>query len=94
LACHGKLANEIAEHSQHEAGTEGSFCYDCHMPREILSIVSGVQRFARTHTLSSIPDPENSIIFGVDNAPNACNSCHTNESPQWARQWMDEWYGG
>jgi predicted CXXCH cytochrome family protein len=94
LACHGELANEIAEHSQHEAGTEGSFCYDCHMPREILSIVSGVQRFARTHTLSSIPDPENSIIFGVENAPNACNSCHTNKSPQWARQWMDEWYGG
>jgi predicted CXXCH cytochrome family protein len=93
LDCHAELANQIAAHTQHEPDTEGSFCYDCHMPREILSIVSGVERFVRTHTMSSIPDPENSVVFGVENAPNACNSCHVDESPVWAREWMDEWYG-
>ncbi len=93
LHCHSELADQIAAHSHHEAGTEGSFCYDCHMPREILSIVSGVQRFARTHTMSSLPDPENSVLLGVENAPNACNSCHTNETADWAQAWLDEWYG-
>lgn len=93
LECHGELADQIEAHSHHPAGTEGSFCYDCHLPREILSIVSGVQRYARTHTMSSIPDPENSVIFGVENAPNACTNCHADQTAVWAREWMDEWYG-
>lgn len=93
LNCHGELAEQIAEHTHHEAGTEGSFCYDCHMPREILNLATGVPRFVRTHTMSSLPDPENSEIFGVENAPNACNACHLEQTPAWARQWMDVWYG-
>lgn len=93
LNCHGELAERIAEHTNHEPGTEGSFCYDCHMPREILSIVSGQQRFARTHTMSAIPDPQNSELYGVENAPNACNVCHTDQTAVWAREWMETWYG-
>lgn len=93
LECHAELADQIEAHSHHPAGTEGSFCYDCHLPREILSLVSGVPRFARTHTLSSIPDPENSVLFGVENAPNACNSCHVEQTAVWAQAWMMEWYG-
>jgi hypothetical protein len=93
LECHGELTDQIEAHTHHKAGTEGSFCYDCHLPREIMSLVSGVPRFARTHTLSSIPDPENSVLFGVENAPNACNSCHEEQTAVWAQEWMDEWYG-
>ena len=91
LKCHSHLANQIAEHTKHEPGTPGSYCYDCHMPREIQSIVSGEERFVRTHTMSSLPDPQNSEHYGLDGAPNACNECHQNESATWAREWMEQW---
>lgn len=39
-----------------------------------------------------MPDPEHSIQFGIENAPNACNECHSEESPEWAGMWMAEWY--
>ncbi|MEM7115804.1 MAG: multiheme c-type cytochrome [Chloroflexota bacterium] len=89
LGCHTELRDQIAEHTQHEPGTSGSFCYDCHMPQEILSIVTGIPRFTRTHTMSTLPDPENSIIHGLDGAPNSCNSCHTDESAEWAKEQRD-----
>ena len=92
LNCHGELAERIAEHTRHELNTAGSYCYDCHLPKEIDSMVSGERRFTRTHWLSSLPDPENSIQFGLENAPNACNECHTDQSPEWAVAVMDEWY--
>ena len=93
LECHTELENQIAEHTKHEPGTAGAFCYDCHMPKEILSIVTGVPRFTRTHLMSSLPDPQNSISFGSDNAPNACNECHNDQPPEWAQEMMTEWWG-
>lgn len=92
LGCHAELADQLAQHTRHEAGTPGAFCYDCHLPRQILNIVTGVPKFVRTHTFSTMPDPEHSIQFGSENAPNACNECHVEESPQWAAMWMAEWY--
>lgn len=93
LQCHTQLTSQIAQHTNHVEGEPGSFCYDCHMPREILNLVDGLPRFVRTHTMSSLPDPQYSEIFGVDLAPNACNSCHVDETPAWAREWMETWYG-
>lgn len=91
LRCHIDLKNQLAEHTQHEPNTAGSFCYDCHMPNEILSIVTGVPRFTRTHLMSSLPDPQNSVIFGLENAPNACNECHTDQSADWAAEQVAMW---
>lgn len=95
LDCHGELAGaaQIEAHTFHEAGTAGANCYDCHMPNEIESIVSGERRFTRTHWMSSLPDPQNSVLYGLENAPNACNECHVDESPEWAVEVMREWYG-
>ena len=93
LSCHVELTEQIAEHTRHEVGESGSYCYDCHMPNQIESIVSGVRRFTRSHWMSYIPDPQNSVTFGLANAPNACNECHTDESPEWAVETMVEWYG-
>jgi len=92
LKCHDHLRDRIEEHSMHRAGTPGSFCYDCHMPHDIQSIVSGVEHFVRTHTMSSIPDPLTSLEHGVDRAPNACNECHADETPGWAARWMHAWW--
>ncbi len=89
LDCHTDIDTN---HSRHEPGTEGSFCYDCHMPRQIESIVSGELSFTHSHTMSSLPDPHNSETFGVENAPNACNECHTDQTPAWASEWMVEWW--
>lgn len=91
LACHTELEGEEEAHSNHTAGESGSFCYDCHLPPEIKSIVTGIERDVRTHTMSSLPDPENTVIFG-ENAPNACNACHTDQSAEWSVEWMEEWY--
>ncbi|MFO7537849.1 MAG: multiheme c-type cytochrome [Chloroflexota bacterium] len=93
LTCHGDLAERIADHTNHEVGEAGSYCYDCHMPNQIESIVSGVRRFTRSHWMSYLPDPQNSVTFGLENAPNACNECHTDETPEWAVETMVDWYG-
>ncbi|MCA9973284.1 MAG: hypothetical protein KC425_23860 [Anaerolineales bacterium] len=90
LRCHQELESQLVEHTGHEPGTEGSFCYDCHMPKEILSLVTGVPRYTRTHLMSSMPDPENSVTFGLANAPNACTACHADQTPAWAVEQMVE----
>ncbi|MHC5113173.1 MAG: multiheme c-type cytochrome [Planctomycetota bacterium] len=91
LGCHDHIAEDIAGHTHHEPGTSGSFCYDCHMPREIQNLVGGWEKFIRTHQMSSIPNPAATIEHGAG-APNACNECHADESAAWALEWMQRWY--
>lgn len=94
LDCHGELASRVAEHTGHEPGTEGARCYDCHMPRNISNLVTGVLHFSRTHDTASIPDPARTAAFGGQAfSPNACNECHVDESPEWATGYMAQWYG-
>ena len=93
LECHQDLSNQIEAHSNHEAGTEGSFCMDCHMPKEIVNKVSMTDRHTRTHNMSSIPDITGTLLFGYENAPNACNECHADQSAEWAQEWYEAWWG-
>ena len=94
LGCHQELRNSVAEHSRHQRGQPGAFCYDCHMPKKITKLATGIWESTRTHKMSTIPRPGNSIRFGMENAPNACNQCHDDQTPQWALQeiinWSDE----
>ncbi|MEW5986900.1 MAG: cytochrome c3 family protein [Chloroflexota bacterium] len=92
LACHSQLAGQIAQHSRHEAGTAGSFCYDCHLPRHIMNLGDGTLRWTRSHTFSYIPQPELTEQFGPDGSPNACNDCHTDQSAAWAAGWVEGWW--
>jgi hypothetical protein len=48
----------------------------------------------RTHDFSSIPNPADSITYGLENSPNACNECHADQTAQWALEQMAEWWGG
>lgn len=93
LKCHTDLTDQIADHTQHEPGTAGAFCMDCHMPQRIVNIVSMTQRRTRTHDMSHIPSPATSAEFGLDNSPNACNDCHTDQSITWAEEWTEAWWG-
>lgn len=93
LNCHSDSGFETTAHTHHEAGESGSFCYDCHMPKTLTKLATGVLETTRTHKISSIPSPANSIRFGVDESPNACTQCHEDQSLQWSETYVQEWYG-
>lgn len=92
LKCHTDIRVNVAGHTKHELGKPGSHCYDCHMPRLLQNIVTGVEKWSRTHWMSTIPMPENSVKFGPTGARNACNECHDDQSAAWAVEWKKKWW--
>jgi len=92
--CHEDPSLDRRSHTHHEAGEPGSFCYDCHMPRTLTKLATGVLETSRTHKMSSIPSPANTLRYGMGRSPNACSLCHEDETPQWSEDYMQEWYGG
>ncbi|MEX1062307.1 MAG: HEAT repeat domain-containing protein, partial [Balneolaceae bacterium] len=84
MQCHEPEYDSV-EHHFHEANTEGSQCINCHMGgRTYMG-----NDFRRDHSFR-VPRPDQSQEFGT---PNACNSCHTDRSADWASQAVEEWYG-
>jgi predicted CXXCH cytochrome family protein len=75
IGCHQPLADPAAARSHAGAGHSTTTCLDCHMPR----IVMGIDRFVRTHRISS---PTDAKLYAVE-APNACNLCHLDRSAGW-----------
>ena len=84
-ACHQQLATALPEHTHHLEASSGSSCVNCHMPYTSYALLGGV----RSHRITR-PDSEPDRP-GL--APNACNSCHLDHSPAWARRWLQHWYG-
>ncbi len=76
VRCHQDIKAKGSEHTGHKAGSAGSECMACHMPRAVY----GVMTVHRTH-LIAIPDVAKDMAAGK---PNACLNCHTTRSPQWA----------
>jgi len=81
LGCHSDLRNSVVEHTDHEPGRDGSFCYDCHMPKIITKLASGVWETTRTHRMSLIPGSEEAGHPDSGGAPNACLQCHSESTP-------------
>ena len=81
LDCHAGLKNQIAEHTKHQPATPGSYCYDCHMPKIITKLATGVWETTRTHRMSLIPEPPEDFQPDSGNAPNACLACHGVSAP-------------
>ena len=73
------------EHHFHAPGSEGASCVNCHMPTKTYMGVDP----RRDHSIR-IPNPALSVELGT---PNACNSCHDEESAQWAADAIERWYG-
>ncbi len=92
MQCHESIAAEPAAHTRHAEGQAGSFCYDCHMPKHITKLNTGIWQRARTHEMSSLPNPEDSVRFGLDQAPNACSDCHADVPPEELAEIMDRWW--
>ena len=84
VACHEPLADALAAQVHAGDGHAGATCLDCHMPR----IVMGIDRFVRTHRISSPTNPD--VLAKAE--PNACNACHLDRGIDWtiaalARGW-------
>lgn len=72
-------------HSRHPAGSTGNLCVECHMPQT--TYMGNDPR--RDHGFLN-PDPLMTRELGI---PNACSTCHTDESLDWAIEWSEKWYG-
>jgi tetratricopeptide (TPR) repeat protein len=91
MSCHGNLLTngppriDLETHSRHKVGTSGDFCVDCHMPTTVY-----MQRHPRHDHGFTVPDPRLTKELGI---PNACNRCHTNQTPDWSLDAIIKWYG-
>jgi predicted CXXCH cytochrome family protein len=87
VRCHQQFATDeaLAAHTHHSAGSTGSRCMNCHMPR----LNEGLQNVVRTHMIFS---PTNRQMIEA-NQPNACNLCHVDQSIDWTLTHLRQWYG-
>ncbi|MBX3223474.1 MAG: hypothetical protein KF795_23375 [Labilithrix sp.] len=81
--CHAGARD--AGHSHHAAGSSGSACVSCHMPKTSYALLSAV----RSHRIDS-PSVASTLATG---RPNACNLCHLDRTLAWSARWLSEWYG-
>jgi hypothetical protein len=72
------------EHSHHAAGSVGSACVSCHMPKTSYALLSAV----RSHRIDSP-----SAWSSGGKQPNACNLCHLDRSLAWTEKTLHEWFG-
>jgi predicted CXXCH cytochrome family protein len=89
LSCHTKLnaaglKGTVSEHTHHAAGSKGSECVACHMPKIEVTVK---ENFVSAHTFRFIT-PEETEQSGV---PNACTQCHADKSTAWATAALKGW---
>ena len=84
LQCHKDMSANIAAHSHHSPASEGSRCYNCHMPNTTYGLLSAM----RSHQVSS-PSVNESVVHG---RPNACNLCHLDKTLAWTADKLQTWY--
>ncbi|MEI7802052.1 MAG: multiheme c-type cytochrome [Bacteroidota bacterium] len=84
-SCHQAKYFDAPSHTFHSSETTGGSCTGCHMPERNYMVVD-----ERLDHSIRIPRPD---LSAQTAAPNACNSCHTNKSSEWAKQNFLKWYG-
>jgi predicted CXXCH cytochrome family protein len=89
LGCHTKenpagLRGTVAQHTHHAAGSAGSQCAACHMPK-IEQTIKDNAVSAHTFRFITPGDTERSGI------PNPCTTCHADKSTAWARDQLRAW---
>jgi len=72
-------------HSFHKDGSTGNQCVSCHMPKTTYMQVDP----RADHGFHS-PDPLMTKELGI---PNACSSCHTDQTIDWVVEHAEKWYG-
>jgi predicted CXXCH cytochrome family protein len=90
LDCHGPNtqagphAATIEQHTHHKAGSPGSECAACHMPKIAQTIAD---QNVRSHTFHFVTPGDTDAL----KIPNACNVCHTDKSTEWATAALKAW---
>jgi predicted CXXCH cytochrome family protein len=92
LQCHkaggrnGPHEATLAEHTHHAAGSPGSSCVECHMPKSAQTI-GDVK--VRSHTFRFVPPS----LTDSSKVPNACDACHADKGHAWASAALASWKG-
>jgi predicted CXXCH cytochrome family protein len=81
----GPHTASIEEHTHHAAGSPGSQCVACHMPKVLPQLPGGP--FVSTHTFHFV-SPEQTEAMQI---PNACNACHKDKDTAWAGKQLASW---
>lgn len=84
--CHKSEHFASPDHHFHSEESPGANCINCHMPTRTYMQIDE----RRDHSFR-LPRPDLSVSLGV---PNTCNSCHDDESPEWAKSQIDRWLAG
>lgn len=90
LTCHGPNtqngphAPTLEAHTHHRAGSAGSECVACHMPK-IEQTIADVN--VRSHTFKFITPAQGDAM----QIPNACNLCHSDKTTAWATDALKGW---
>jgi predicted CXXCH cytochrome family protein len=80
----GPRAPTLEAHTHHAAGSAGSECVACHMPK-IQQTIADVN--VRAHTFRFITPAESDAL----KIPNACNLCHADKTTAWATEVLKGW---
>jgi predicted CXXCH cytochrome family protein len=83
LGCH--QGYDAARHTHHRAGSEGSVCYNCHMPYTTYGLLKAI----RSHRIDS-PRVRDAETTG---RPTACSLCHLDKPLGWVADTLAAWYG-
>jgi predicted CXXCH cytochrome family protein len=90
LECHGPNSPNgprgatIEAHTHHQAGSTGSDCLACHMPKIEQTLPDD---FVRSHTFKFIT-PGMTDQYKI---PNPCTSCHKDKTTAWAKEALKSW---
>lgn len=85
VQCHEASRYAIDSHTHHAAESDGSRCYNCHLPYTTY----GLLRAMRGHQIE-IPSVATTKQTG---RPNACNLCHLDQTLAWSAERLRDWYG-
>ena len=87
LKCHEDFreSKKLTAHTHHLANSQGSQCYNCHMPHTTYGLLKAI----RSHQIDS-PNVQTSLATG---RPNACNLCHLDQTLAWTAEHLGQWYG-
>jgi len=83
-ACHQPSIYDKTAHHHHKANSAGAVCINCHMTQRLYMVND-----ERADHSMRIPRPDLSLKLGT---PNACNTCHSDKSIQWAADTVTGWY--
>lgn len=84
LQCHQSFRQHLQAHTHHLPSSEGSRCYNCHMPHTSYALFKSI----RSHRID-LPNAESSAESG---RPNACNLCHADQTLGWTSDYLEQWY--